>query len=90
MMAPYPSELTPALREVLSLMLWHTGPIAHAMRASGEDIPRKAEAEQAHVLHWLIGLVLEHGDDWREHAAAHIEQLRHGLTEKRAGTESAR
>lgn len=70
-----PAELTPPLRRVLGMMLWETGPIAHAMRATGRDIARKAEDEQAIVLHWLIGFVLEHGADWEKHAAIALRQM---------------
>lgn len=72
-MAEYPKEMTPALREVLSLMIFTTGPIGHAFRDAGEEI--ECEAEQAFVLHWLIGLALEHGDGWRSLAAARIDEL---------------
>lgn len=61
----FPEELTPELREVLGLMLWDTGSIARAWRDTGVPIPRKAEEEQAAVLHRLILLVLEHGPGWR-------------------------
>ncbi|WP_227242481.1 hypothetical protein [Paraburkholderia caribensis] len=71
----YPEELTPSLREVLGMMIWNTAPIAHAMRASGRTIARKVEEEQAVVLHWLTGIVLEHGDDWQKHAAIELRKL---------------
>lgn len=74
-MAEYPEKLTDALRDVLGLMVFTTGPIAHAMRAAGENIPEKAEAEQAFVLHWLIGLALKHGTGWRPIAGAHLDEL---------------
>lgn len=71
----YPKELTPALREVLGMMVFELSPLAPALRAAGHDIKRKAEDEQAHVLHWLIGIVLEHGDDWRAKAADDIKRM---------------
>jgi hypothetical protein len=71
----YPTELTPELREVLSMMVFELSPIAPALRAAGHDIKRRAEDEQAAVLHWLIGIVLEHGKDWRKHAADEIERM---------------
>lgn len=61
----YPDELTPELREVLGWMCFQCAPIAHAMQAAGMDIQRKAEDEQAHVLHWMVKLVLRHGANWR-------------------------
>jgi hypothetical protein len=65
-MSEYPTKMTPELVEVLSLMMWQTGPLAHALRSAGQEIPRKGEAEQAIVLHWLIGLALTHGPAWRD------------------------
>lgn len=72
-MKAYPKEMTPALREVLGTMIMTTCPIAHGMRAAGADIPTKTEAEHAHVLHWMIGLALEHGDNWRAVAGAELQ-----------------
>ncbi len=74
-MRDYPKDLTPELREVLGMMVFQLSPIARAMRAAGADIARKAEDEQAVVLHWLIGLVLEHGPAWRGKAADELEKL---------------
>lgn len=74
-MAEYPTKMTPALHEVLGMMIMQSTPIAHAMRAAGQDIPRKIESEQAHVLHWLIGIALEHGDGWRKVAGAQLEEI---------------
>ena len=67
-----PSTLTQEVRDVLGMMIFNTGPIAHAFRAAGKDIPRKAEEEQAVVLFWLLGHALKHGTDWRKHAAAEL------------------
>ena len=72
---PYPTEPTDALLDVLGLMLYTTTPIAHALRAAGTDIPKRCEDEQAHVLHWLIQLALQHGAEWRSRAAKSIEEL---------------
>lgn len=71
----YPKEITPALREVLGMMVFELSPIAHAFRAAGHEIKRRAEDEQAFVLHWLIGLALEHGNGWRAKAADEIERI---------------
>ncbi|GHB33684.1 hypothetical protein GCM10007094_23100 [Pseudovibrio japonicus] len=80
-MAEYPQNMTDELRDVLGLMIMQTCPIAHALRRGGEDIPHKTEAEQAYVLHWLIGLVLEHGEGWREKVS---ERLQHIAADARA------
>lgn len=75
-MRVYPQELTDDLRFILSMMMWTTGPMAHALRDGGLDIKRKAEEEQAEVMHWLIGLALEHGPAWREKASDRIREIR--------------
>lgn len=72
----YPEKLTDNLRDALSMMMWNTGPIASLLRVGGADIPRKAELEQAHVLHWTTHLVLKHGDDWRKIGDEHLKSIR--------------
>lgn len=74
-MADYPDEMTPELREVLGLMVFTTGPIAHAFRAAGHDIGHKVEEEHAFVLHWLIGLALRNGPAWRTIAGSRLAEL---------------
>jgi len=79
----YPQELTGPVREVLSLMNFQTCPIAHLLRdAGGWDIPKKCEDEQAVVLHWMIGLALEHGDGWRKAVNDYLSPLVAALKEK--------
>ncbi|MEO9297597.1 hypothetical protein [Devosia alba] len=80
----YPTELTDELREVLSTMLWTSGQLASALRAGGEEIPTKAEAEQVHVLHWFIGLALEHGPDWRAKVGERLAAIRDEAAAKAA------
>ncbi|PVX75589.1 hypothetical protein, partial [Paraburkholderia unamae] len=72
----YPEELSDDLREVLGWPNFRCGPVAHVMRDSGDEIKRKAEDEQAHVLHWLVKLVLKHGADWQPHAAEALKEIR--------------
>lgn len=45
-----PNVMTPAIKDALGMMNFHTGPIAHMLRATGDEIERKCEPEQAHVL----------------------------------------
>ena len=51
--------------------------ISHAqmLRASGQIIATKAEAEQAAVLYWMLGFYFKHGADWRKEAAAEVKRL---------------
>lgn len=78
----YPNELTPELERVLGLMIFRTGPVAHILQAAGRDIPKKAEAEQAHVLHWLIKLALDHPNDWSVRADAELKSAALAAREK--------
>lgn len=70
----FPAKLNIALREILGMPNFECGPIAHALRDAGRDIPRKSEAEQAFVLHWLTTLALKHGRDWKKHAADELDR----------------
>jgi hypothetical protein len=74
-MAEYPKEITPELKEILGMMVFELSPIAHGFRAAGENIPTRAEDEQAFVLHWLIGLALEHGASWRKIAGTKLQEV---------------
>lgn len=76
----YPADLTDDLRDVLSLMMWNTAPIAHVLQAGGADIPTKGELEHAHVLHWLTLLALEHGPAWRHEGSKRLKEIRANLT----------
>lgn len=71
----YPQEITPALEEVLRLMLWSTAPVAAALRADGQDVPTQAEAEQAVALHFLIPYAIQYGMEWRQKAGADLSAM---------------
>ena len=71
----YPAELTSTLREVLGLMIMQTCPIAHGFRAAGFDIPCKTEEEQAFVLHWMLQIALQHGENWRRVAGERMKEI---------------
>lgn len=47
--------------------------LAELMRKSGDEIRRKSEHEQAAVIHWFLGIYLEHGDKWEGVAKADIQ-----------------
>lgn len=49
---------------------------ADLLRRDGCDIPQKAEAEQAAVIHWMLNLYLEHGDGWRDVAVSESERMK--------------
>ncbi|OAE56856.1 hypothetical protein A7J67_08485 [Achromobacter xylosoxidans] len=50
--------------------------IAQLLRLGGVEIPKKAEAEQATVIHYLLGFYLKHGSQWAEKAEEDIERRR--------------
>lgn len=77
----FPSEMTTELEHILGRPNFVCGPIAHIFQAAGADIPRKAEAEQAFVLHWMVKLYLTHGDDWREHCEQELKEARAAVTD---------
>lgn len=68
----FPAEMTPAIAEVLGIMIWQSGELGRIFRQAGFDIKPKAEAEQAFVLHRFLLLALKHGDSWRKEAGADI------------------
>lgn len=49
---------------------------AQLLRRSGVEIDKKAEAEQATVIHYLMGFYLKHGNQWVEKAGEDLERLR--------------
>lgn len=83
----YPDELTPELREVLGFMCFQCISIAQAMRLAGIDVKKRAEDEQANVLHWMVKLVLRHGADWRKEGVKDIEAWRARAQERAAASE---
>jgi len=72
----YPTDLTPALAEVLGQPNFHLHPIWMALREAGVEIKTRYEDEAAAALHFLIPLALAHGADWQRHAADRLIELR--------------
>lgn len=69
----WPEEITPALAEILGRPNFMCGSIAQIYRRAGFDIPNKAEAEQAFVLHRFVKIWAEHGDGWANAAAQDMQ-----------------
>ena len=44
------------------------GGFAELLRRSGQEIPHKAEEEQAAVIYWMLCQYEQHGDNWRQEA----------------------
>lgn len=68
----YPAVMNKAMKFALGLPNFRCGPEAERLRIAGADIPRKVEAEQAAVIHWLLPFAITGGDDWLERAKASL------------------
>lgn len=77
---PCAPELTSDLREILGRPNFTCHFIAKALRVMGHSIASKSEDEQAVVIHWLLGIYLKHGPDWRQRAAAELEEASQSLS----------
>lgn len=81
----YPKELTPDLRAVLGWMCFQCISVAQCLRADGMEIAKRAEDEQAAVLHWLTKFVLKHGAEWRAHAGEALKAMRERVAQSGTG-----
>lgn len=73
-----PATLNADLADICGMPNFQCALIAHAFRdIDGAIIPSKAEAEQAFVIHWLLGIYSEHGAEWRRVAGQKLQEL-HG------------
>jgi hypothetical protein len=61
-------ELNEQVRQILGILCFTAGTIAHRLVKLGHTIEGRAEEEQAYVLHWLLHLYFQHGDNWRDEA----------------------
>lgn len=68
----FPDALTPELSYVLGMPNFRCAPYAAIFREAGHDIPCKAEAEQAFVIHRMVRAVLQHGAGWDAAFAADL------------------
>ena len=51
-------------RRILGIVCIQCIYLAELLRSDGHAIQRKAEAEQAAVIHWMLNIYLEHGEKW--------------------------
>ncbi|MET0179164.1 MAG: hypothetical protein ABW194_01620 [Novosphingobium sp.] len=69
---PWPELLTPELRKILGLICFQCAPFAHVYQAAGEfsgsegPLQKRAEDEQAFILHKLVSLWVAHGEGWMD------------------------
>ncbi|MFS2113337.1 hypothetical protein [Herbaspirillum frisingense] len=73
----FPDALTPDLSYVLGMPNFRCAPFAAVFREAGHDIPCKAEAEQAFVIHRMVRAVLQHGAGWDAAFAADLRTAAH-------------
>lgn len=66
----------PEVYEILMYLCFQCGPMAHVFRAAGEEIPTKAEHEQAFVLRWMLKVAAKHGPEWRKACALELRAAR--------------
>ncbi|AIJ45536.1 hypothetical protein O987_06965 [Comamonas testosteroni TK102] len=77
--------MTEELASILGLMCFQCISFAHALRAGGYSIKKRAEDEQAAVLHWMLGHYFRSGPDgWRAAASADMERLRESAAKEGA------
>lgn len=73
---PCMPELDDNLRLILGRPNFSCITIAEALRLAGHAIERKAEHEQAAVIHWLLGFYFSHGDNWIDASKAALKDMR--------------
>jgi hypothetical protein len=71
----YPNEIDDDLLFILGRPNFACAGIATALRADGVEVPTKSEAEQAHVIHWLLKMRLDHPEDWRKRVGEELDRI---------------
>jgi hypothetical protein len=69
-------ELNDETRWILGRPNFVCSPYAARLRTLGHKIEARAEDEQAYVLHWMLSMYEQHGEDWRKQAAAYLRDGR--------------
>lgn len=68
-------ELNEHTRLILGQPCFQCGRIAALLRKDGHEILKKAQEEQAYVLHWLLGLYENHGETWEQHFKSEMSRI---------------
>lgn len=63
-------------RRIFGMMCFQAAAFASCFRMAGVEIPTKAEAEQAYVIHWMLNLYLLHGAKWRDAAYTDLDEAK--------------
>lgn len=77
-----PDRLTPELRDILGFMCFQAAPIAHGYQAAGRfvdgdgsPLEKRAEDEQAFVIHRMLIHWTRSGAGWRESMGEELEEV---------------
>lgn len=68
-------ELNDETKWILGQLCFQCAGTAQILRLDGHEIKTKAEDEQAAVIHWMLCLYEEHGDQWREKASEILKDI---------------
>lgn len=68
--------MSPDLEKILGTMCFECIVFVQCFRMAGQQIARKAEAEQAATLHWMLSHYFRSGEGWRTAAQADMERMR--------------
>jgi len=71
-----PREMTAAIAEVIGTPCFACIQVVGALRELGHEIARKAEAEQAAYIWFLLPFAIRHGREWRFYAAEELKRQR--------------
>lgn len=67
---------TPEVRDILGRPNFWCSPWANVLRMRGDEIPNKAEEEQAAVIRFMLNHYLANGTAWAETAGAELDAIR--------------
>lgn len=70
-----PDVMSDDLVEILGRPNFTCIRFALLLRADGQSIPRKAEAEQSAVIYWMLRLYAKHGATWRQALSDEIDRM---------------
>ncbi|HEL5401698.1 TPA: hypothetical protein UOJ25_001812 [Stenotrophomonas maltophilia] len=75
---PVPASFpdTQEVRDILGRPNFWCSPWANVLRMRGDEIPNKAEEEQAAVIRFMLNHYLANGADWAETAGAELDAIR--------------
>lgn len=63
------------------------GPIASVLRSLGHEIEHKAEDEQAAVIHWMLSVYAEYGENWKRYGEKYLAGAKEAAILSAADTE---